>query len=288
MRSPNPATVFHSLLTSLLLLGCKGNPLQLGLTEESGAMNIMHYFTSDDFVNWTHQGPISWGITSLGMHQLADGNLAITCIQEVRPPTWWEKQSPVVYGYIFDGKSFQATEWKVNDTESTIYIDPQMFEGDMWYISPSGFTGDPAKAPATPIRSSNPGITRFSAPRIADPSPVRFQGNLHVFATQNASVVHLIDDPLRVIALSPETNKHFNGSTVPYATTYNEQLMLVTQRHINGRRIPTYSLSADAYNWSEWKPLADIPPQIHACSSPVVGPNPAGGWVMMCIEEKRK
>jgi hypothetical protein len=288
MCSPNFKAFFHSLLTSIFFIGCKGNPLDLGLTEESGAMNVMHLFTSPDFTEWTHQGPVSWGITSLGLHKRKDGKLAITCIQEVRPPTWWEQRSPKVYGYIYDGETFTATEWDITDEGSSIYIDPQLFEEQMWYISPSGYTGDPAKAPATPIRSSEPGIERYKAPKIADPSPVRFNKELHVFATQNGSIVHLIDKPLRPIALSPETNSHFNGSTVPFATFYGESLMLVAQRHINGRRIPVYSLSSDGNNWGNWVPLANIPQNIPACSSPVVGENPKGGWIMLCIEEKRK
>ena len=138
------------------------------------------------------------------------------------------------------------------------------------------------------IDASNPGRERYKSPRLADPSPVRFNQELHVFATQNASIIHLIDEPLRPIALSPETNSHFNGSTVPFATKFNDKLMLVAQRHINGRRIPVYSLSNDGRNWGKWIPLAEIPPNISACSSPVVGKNPKGGWVMFCIEEKRK
>jgi hypothetical protein len=98
----------------------------------------------------------------------------------------------------------------------------------------------------------------------------------------------LFDEPFRRVPLSPETNSHFNGTTVPFATIYNDQLMLVAQKHINGRRVPTYSLSKDARNWSKWKVLADIPMHIQACSSPVVGPNPKGGWIMMCIEERRR
>ena len=158
----------------------------------------------------------------------------------------------------------------------------------MWYISPTGYLGDPAKAPATPVRSSNPGTTRYEGPRIADPSPVRFNGELYVFLTQNGAIIQLQGEPLKPVPRTRHTNKHFNGVTVPFATIYKEQLMLVVQKNIGGRRVPAYSLSTDGKNWSNWQPIAEIPKQIQACSSPVVGPNPAGGWVMMCIEEKRR
>ena len=270
-----------------LLFACSSNPLELGLTEEAGARNIMHYFSSNDLKNWKHEGPISWGITSLGLHE-ENGFLAITSIQEVRPPTWWEQQYPKVYGYLFDGMNFKASSWSIDDKESNRYIDPQSFEGHMWYISPTGYTGDPAKAPKTPIRTESPGRSVYSDARIADPSPVRFNEALHVFASKNGAIIHLVEegDALREIHHTPESNRHFNGVTVPFATVINGTLWLLAQRQINNRRLPVYSTSEDGIRWSKWQQLANIPLHIQACSSPVLGANPMGGWAMFCIEEK--
>ena len=94
-----------SLFLTNIFLSCSSNPLELGLIEEAGARNILHWFSSPDLKIWTHNGPVAWGVTSLGLHE-QNGLLAITCIQEVRPPTWWEQQNPKVYGYLFDGESF--------------------------------------------------------------------------------------------------------------------------------------------------------------------------------------
>ena len=269
-----------------MIIACKGNPLDLALTPESGAMNVMHWFTSPDLKSWGYQGPIAWGVTSLGVHHEDPNTLGITLIQEVRPPTWWEQQFPAVYGYLFDGSSFTPTSWNIGDPATKSYIDPQMYRGEMWYISPPGYTGDPAKAPSTPIRSSS-GQTHYEAPRISDPSPVEVGGTTHVFATQNGSLVHLTGEPLQPI-IDPDESRHFNGTTVPFAFVHNEDLYLVAQRQFDGRRIPMISKYTAAKRWNGWKPIAEIPPNIFACTSPIVAPNPKGGWVMMCIEEKRR
>ena len=97
-------SVYTALLLPLLL-NCNQHPLDLALTPESGAMNVLHWFHSPDRKVWTYNGPVAWGVTSLGAHEDGD-NLAITCIQEVRPPTWLEQQLPRVYGYLFDGTNF--------------------------------------------------------------------------------------------------------------------------------------------------------------------------------------
>ena len=268
-------------------MGCTSNPLDLALKEEPGAMNVLHWFTSVDMKTWTHQGPIAWGVTSLGAHQMDDQRLGITCIQEVRPPNWWEQQNPKVYGYLFDGETFEATTWSIDDSQTQSYIDPQWFEGHMWYISPTGYTGDPAHAPSTPLRSSNPGIEHFAAPKISDPSIVRYQDEQWIFLTQNGSLLLLKGENPKTY-LDPEYTKHFNGSTVPFAFVSDGILYLAAQRQFNGRRIPMISHLNQFNKWSGWKPITDMPMSIQACTSPIVQPNPKGGWVMMCIEEKRK
>ena len=109
-------------------------PTGSGFNPRVGAMNVMHWFHSSDMKNWTYNGPVAWGVTSLGAHPEGD-QLAITCIQEVRPPTWMEQQFPRVYGYLFDGSSFTPTDWSIDDSDTKSYIDPQWYDGKMWYIS---------------------------------------------------------------------------------------------------------------------------------------------------------
>ena len=276
-----------SLFLTNIFLSCSSNPLALGLKEEAGARNVLHWFSSSDLKNWTHQGAVAWGVTSLGLHQQED-KLAITCIQEVRPPTWWEQQSPKVYGYLFDGETFTPSSWSIDDSETKAFIDPQYFEGKMWYISPTGYTGDPALAPNIPIRSESPGLERYSASRLADPSPLRFQDELYVFASHNAGIIQLEGNPLQPAHSTPERNQHFNGVTVPFATEIAGEVWLLAQKQFDNRRLPVYSRSPDLKRWTHWKQLAPIPLHIEACSSPVMGENPKGGWVMFCIEEKQR
>ena len=267
-----------------LYLSCIQNPMELALTPENGAMNVMHLFKGETPYHFDYIGPVAWGVTSLGTHQ--EGSmLAITCIQEVRPPTWFEQQIPKVYGYLYDGAQFHPTSWSIHDSETKSYIDPQMFEEVMWYISPTGYTGDPANAPNTPIRAE--GTTLYSAPRLSDPSPVRFEDSIHLFATQSGSLLHLVGPPYHPV-IEPDENKHMNGSTVPYAFVEKGTLHLVAQRQYDGRRVPMISMYTAAKKWTGWKPIAEIPPNIFACTSPIVAPNPTGGWVMLCIEEKRR
>ena len=88
--------------------------------------------------------------------------------------------------------------------------------------------------------------------------------------------------------LDPDEVKHFNGTTVPFAFVDNKQLYLVAQRQFNGRRTPMISRYTSAKKWTGWQPIVNLPPSIQACTSPIVAPSPDGGWVMMCIEEKRR
>jgi hypothetical protein len=213
----------------------------------------------------------------------------ITAIQEVRPPTWLETQTdPPVRGYKYDGETWEGKSWRVEDTETRAYIDPQIFNGQIWYISPSGQSGDPAKKKSLiPIRSSNPGSVRFLGYGLSDPSPVFFQNELHLFATQDMHIIHAKGSPLRSVMTHPGMNDIFNHASVPFAFTVDDELWLVAQGNINGRRIPVLAKTTDALHWSRWIPIGDIPKNIKNCTSPVLGADPKGGWILLCIEEKR-
>ena len=92
-------------------------------------------------------------------------------------------------GYEYDGSSLTPKAWKIEDEDTKAYIDPQFFENQMWYISPSGTFGDPAKRETQmPVRSSNPGQIRYQGINFADPSPVRFKGELHLFMSKDLHI----------------------------------------------------------------------------------------------------
>lgn len=275
-----------SIFITNIFLSCSPHPLHLALKEESRALHILHWFSSPDLKNWTHEGPVAWGVTSLGLHE-QDGQLALTCIQEVRPPNWFEQQDPPVYGYLFDGETFKPHSWSIDDSSTRAFIDPQYFEGRMWYISPTGYTGDPALSPDIPIRSESPGMEHYKNSNLADPSPVRFKDHLYLFASYNAGIIQLEGNPFRPVQSTLNRNSHFNGVTVPFATQIGDEVWLLAQQQIDNRRLPVFSVSSDLKKWSSWKVLAPIPLDIEACSSPVIGTNPKGGWAMFCIEERK-
>jgi hypothetical protein len=269
------------------LLSCADPPMEMALIPEPGAVNILHAFYSEDLIEWEHQGPIAYGVSSLGLAVVEDG-LRLTLIQEVRPPTWWEFHfKSVIYGYLFDGTDYTPQEWSVSDPSATAYIDPQYFESEFWYISPPIGTIDPAISDSPiALRNTGKATVQYSAPRLADPSPVRFNSELYVFATQNGSIVQLTGSPLKAVEKNPIDNGLFNGTNVPFATVFDNNLYLFAQRNVNGRHLPVYSVSTDAKSWTDWTYITPIPPELKSCTSPVVGPNPSGGYVLFCIDER--
>ncbi|MDG1482907.1 MAG: hypothetical protein P8R54_25170 [Myxococcota bacterium] len=227
-----------------------------------------------------------WGFVSLGMAQDEEGSLLLTGIQEVRPPTWLEERlGPKVHGFLYDGEELHPREWSIQDKESRSYLDPQYFEEQMWYISPQGRSGDPAQhAQSIPIRSSDPGVERFSEQGLADPSPIRVNGKLHVFATYRGNIVHLTGEPL-------QHHVTINGATVPFPVEIDGEVMLLGQKLLSGRRSPVISRDILAPlepgehsrkpSWKALLPMDDL----RVCASPVLGPDPAGGWILFCVEE---
>ena len=164
------------------------------------------------------------------------------------------------------------------------------FESQMWYISPSGTFGDPAKRQnEMPIRSSNPGQIRYKGANFADPSPVRFQDELHLFMSKDLHIFHAKGDPLEPVQVHPKVNDIFYQASVPYAFTTSvddsKELWLVAQSNIRGKRVPVLAKTTDGLYWTKWQPIGDIPKSIKNCTSPVMGPDPKSGWIMFCIEE---
>jgi hypothetical protein len=274
-----------SLQLLFSLMACQQNPMKSALQQDPSARNVMHAFHSTDLQTWEHRGPQAWGFVSLGMSQDDDGNVLLTGIQEVRSPTWFEKRlGPKVYGFLYDGEELHPHEWSIQDQESRSHIDPQYFEEQMWYIAPEGSSGDPVqRAKPISIRSSNPGTERFSEKNLADPSPIRVDGQLHVFATYRGNIAHLTGDPL-------QHHININGATVPFPVEIDGEVMLLAQKLINGRRQPVISrdilspLRPDEHSrkpsWRALLPMDDM----KVCASPVLGPDPAGGWILFCVE----
>lgn len=236
--------------------------------------------------------PLAAGVSSLGLHE-EGGRLALTALPQ-RPPTALEelRKKLVVRGFLAEAGLTRAragardawapTSWPVDDPDSVSTIDPQRLEGQSWYYAALGRQGDPARADGDhALRSSPPAQERLRGPGLADPSPVRFHGELLLFATAHPeAVVEAAGDPLAQIG-------RFSGVTVPFAREVpvgeGSELLLLAQAVLDGRRQPVRSLSADGRNWSAWSPVLDPAPP-GSCTSPVLGAL-SDGWMLACVEE---
>jgi hypothetical protein len=165
----------------------------------------------------------------------------------------------------------------VEDDEARQYIDPQPFLGEMWYIYRPGEEGDPAEmGQHNEVRVE--GRTWQRLPHATDPSPVRFGGQDMVFLTTSGRQIEQwsMDPPQRL--------QSWGGVTVPFAAEVQGELWLLAQQDQGGRRQPVVARSSDGRSFSSFRPVLDRD-SVGSCTSPVLGPHPAGGWVLLCVEE---
>ncbi len=263
-----------------LLLSCS-DPMAIALSIPPEEGRVVWGFLSTDGVRWSEPLPVAAGLSSLGL-AAGQGELLVAGNQELRPPGRLEGLlGAPIWGLRFDGVQWHPHRWRVRDPQTPAFIDPQPFEGGMWYLSRGDSAvhdADPARAGAVSIRSADPVTVRFEGAGLADPSPVRHDGQLHVFATSGDDVLHLAGDPLVPV-------ERLSGVTVPFALVFEDRLTLLAQQKRDGRRQPVIS-QHDGTGWSPWRALLDLH-SLHNCTSPVMGPHPAGGWVALCVEERR-
>ncbi len=236
------------------------------------------WFTSADGARWERQpGYAHDGLQSLGLRVGPAGALEVCGLNFRGRAAWWERfTGPPLHGATFDGAAWSPTTWSVSDPETTNYIDPQWLDDELWYIARAGTHGDPAlDGGSNRVRSSPPPQDRLALAGATDPSPVRFAGQLHLFLTTGGRrVEHWAGEPLARVATWDEV-------TVPFATVIADELWLVAQR-ATPPRTPVVSRSTDGRSWSPFVPVVET---ARACTSPVVGPHPRGGLVLLCVEE---
>lgn len=241
----------------------------------------VYAFTSPDLVHWTAQPePIAEKLESLGLSVRPDGELWLTGLDMggKHNPVRAKIIGPALFGRRFDGERWVDETWWFKDPDAVAFIDPQMFEDGLWYVSRRGTHGDPA-ADTTPndIRSTPPAQTRIRGVGLVDPSPVRFRGSLLVFVTEGHNQVSLFSgEPL-------QRQQSFGNVSVPFAFVHDETLHLVAQRPIDGRRQPVMARSTDGVVFTDFVPLLR-PEQARTCTSPVIGPV-KDGWILLCVDE---
>lgn len=268
----------------LLLWGCASDPMDRALQPDEHARNVVWTWRSADGITWDEPPtPIAWGMASLGLGTDDDGSMVLTGIAETGPPSWWEQHvaGPALRGLRWRGGAWEAASWDVDDDLALAFVDPQLFEGQAWYIAPTGST-DPAAQAAVPVRSAPPARTWLSRDQLADPAPIRIDGVLHLFLTHRGNILHLRGEPL------VEVGK-IMGANVPFPVWRGDTLQLLAQSMRDGRQQPVIATvdpsGAGGNHHPSWQPVVELG-TLASCTSPVMGPHPDGGWLLACVEER--
>ena len=238
------------------------------------------WFTSADGHSWTRQSDdLTDKFVSLGLSVRSDGSLWLSGIDQSGLASAEEQETgPRPEGFIGKDGVWTRTRWEeIHDADVAQYIDPQWFGDSLWYISRKG-GGDPAHGGRNEVRSSPPGTVHYSAPGIADPSPVEFKGERYVFITgQTGSIIQLGGAPLQELG-------HWAAVTVPFATVIGSELWLFGQHNVGGKRQPVLRRSLDGRTWpGEWQPVLPAD-SVGNCTSPVMGPW-GEGFALLCVDE---
>lgn len=228
--------------------------------------------------------PLAYGFDSLGLSIRPDGTWWVTGLDHKNEPPWWEWYlGPRVRGLerTPDGTWRHRTWWPdLGDTRSV--IDPQFFGDELWFISRStGSSGDPADInEPVKLRVAPGDRVVYEVQGLADPSPVWFRGEQHVFVTiLDQGVVQLVGDPL-------VQKRSWPGRTVPFATVVNDEIWLLGQIIQEERRYPMVATSANGIAWSGWAPLLPILPDgPTTCTSPVLGQTDTE-LIVLCVDER--
>ena len=259
----------------LLLLSCSSQSLPPPPLVDSKVW----VWRSPDRQTWTMDPePLAEGFDSLGLAEIEPGIWRLSGLDHRREVPRWERYLPLkTWGFEGDLDSWERGSWSVDDEGTVNFVDPQWFEGQLFYTQRDGMGGDPAldQAP-NKLRSSPPPTTWAEGAGLADPSPVRFQDRVLLFATNWHRGVVLYEDGQERMALG--------GVTVPFALVVGDELWLLVQQSFEGVRQPMLSRSRDLQTWTPWEPVLPSGHQLSSCTSPVMAPRGEGA-VLFCVEE---
>ncbi|MDP6932981.1 MAG: hypothetical protein QGG40_08685 [Myxococcota bacterium] len=277
------------------------------LQPSSSAAFQVWAFTSVQGQGWIRsERPVAHSYTSLGLH-LEEGELHLSGQHRLQLPTAEEEAMNLLWtqSLVTDGTDWSARITPFEDPEVTSHTDHQWHAGELWYFATAQshrafdqpVDQDPANLPVERdplwregmhlLRSTSPARTRVEGAGLGDPSPVTFQGQLHLFATRvhgtisqgSVEVVHFAGPDLTEA-------RTFPGVTVPFAAVVGEELWLLAQAQVGGRRQPVGARSRDGTTWSSWEPLVDLGTMSN-CTSPVMG-KLGETWWLFCVEETRQ
>jgi hypothetical protein len=268
-----------------LLIGC-ADP-HPAVDPRLQATELRAFTSADGGRTWElHPDAMARGFDSLGLSPRPGGGLWLTGHDHLADPPPWERLlGPPLRGFAYDGSRWSRHRWSMWGGSALAWIDPQWHGDELWHLSRlEDGAGDPVLGGGdNAIRRYPQGDTLYQAPRLADPMPVTFRGERHVFATQlGRGVVHLRGEPL-------VEQQRWAGVTVPFAwVAAEDELWLLGQAAIQGRRYPVRAISRDGSSFSAFAPLMTPPADgPRTCTSPVVGPLGDGRLVLLCVDEGR-
>ncbi len=260
-----------------LLLACSSAPPPPSVLAESR----LWVWRSPDRRTWTRDPePLAEGFDSLGLAEVEPGRFRLSGLDHRREIPGYERYLPLkTWGFEGDLDSWERGSWAVDDAGTVKFVDPQWFEGQLFYTQREGMGGDPAldKRPNT-LRSSPPPTSWVEGVGLADPSPLRFRDRFLLFATAWGQGVLVFEgQPMAEV-------QRFGGVTVPYPLEVDGELWLLAQQAIRGVRQPVRATSRDGRTWSSFQPVLPQDHGLRSCTSPVMAVRGEGG-VLLCVEE---
>ena len=236
---------------------------------------------SPDRRTWTRDPePLAEGFDSLGLAEVEPGVFRLSGLDHRRRVPGYERYLPLkTWGFEGDLDRWERGSWAVDDAGTVNFVDPQWFEGQLFYTQRDGVGGDPAlDQRPNALRSSPPPTTWRSGVGLADPSPVRFEDRFLLFATSWGKGVMLFEgEPLAEV-------KRFGGVTVPFSVVVEGELWLLAQQTLEGARQPVLARSSDGRSWSSFERVLPADHGLKSCTSPVLAVRGEGG-VLLCVEE---
>ncbi len=238
--------------------------------------------------------PFAHSFSSLGL--VADGDRLVLLGLGRFPGAFsmWRRDwlGPPLHGLeTEDLDTWDPVMWRLRgDPEDRIPIDPQPHLGEeglevYYYAAPSEQQGDPAQfAGGHRIARARVGRTAawsedvLTAPLLADPCPVTFQGRALLFATSQpgAEAALFEGDPLEPVEV-------FGGVSVPHAFVHDGVLQLWVQQQRRQGAVALRSTSEDGRTFTSFEEPLPMD-GLGNCASPV-GASFDGEVVVVCLDE---
>ncbi len=239
--------------------------------------------------------PFAHSLSSLGL-AVVDDALVLTAVGVwLGSVSEWRREwlgAPLHALSTADLETWEPLLWRLGgDEDNRVPIDPQLHSGpsglELWYYAvPPMERGDPALHTAERViaRARLDGRATWvedvlTAPSLADPSPVEFQGRTLLFATTRpgSEITLFAGEPLVRVRTWPDVS-------VPHAFVHEGVLQLWASQWVGSQQVAVRATSTDGRTFTPWErplPMAGL----RHCASPV-GASWQGQVVVACADEE--